>query len=174
MIFDYRRRKEILEMLTEQEKAVYEKLYDITECNMNSAGKKLAFYKATLLATTGLEPNTADIERLSGLSKREFVQAAYAAILKRFPDETSIKNWQKKEHLTDFTFKRKVIWMLSASVERRWKGIRLCNNVYFNSDSKLLLLVMIVSNVVMGVLLQIYSKLPKQLKMLVKKMIKRS
>ncbi len=146
-------------MISRAETEVYSKLFHIAKDNMESAGREMAPAEESFLITVGIAPDTADLLRLHDLDKRAYVQAAYAALLRRFPEDRARTVWESKERMSDEKYRRFLLTTLVRSGEYTGKGIQLYNNYYPGIPG-------------VSYLRKIYSKMPTKVKKLIKKILR--
>ncbi len=159
-------------MITEGEKKVYSELFHIVKVNMEAAGQEMIPLEEAFLTTVGIAPDTADVLQLRRLNKKGLVQASFASILRRFPDEGAIADWAKKEDMPCEEYRIKLITTLVNSAEYKQKGIRVCNNIYSSAQKQPVQVVVQTGYAGMDRLVKIYSRMPKWMKKLAKKILK--
>ena len=159
-------------MVTEKEIAVYGKLFDIAAGNMEAAGKKMEIDRDAFLAVVHMNPHKADMLRLSGLTKKGFVQASFAAMCHRYPDEGAIQGWHDQEGLEDLQYRRKLTEALRNSEEGIMKQVSLVHNLYSDGETEKVHTMVVTGYDKLDRLYAVYEKLPGFMKRLAKKIMR--
>lgn len=110
---------------------VYGALYDIIQGNMEAAGGKLEYNKATLLCDVGADPQIIDVARFTELPNAEFMQAIHVAALKRLPEENIVSFWEKRYDEPKEQFQEEVLRSIAGSSVVAINQLRIINNPYF-------------------------------------------
>ena len=159
-------------MVTEKEIEVYRKLFDVAADNMESAGLEMEIDRDAFLAVVHMHPHKADMLRLSNLSKRGFVQAAFASMLHRYPEEGSVRAWKDKEDMEDLSFRRKLIETLRNSEEGKMKQVSIQHNIYSDGETEKVQTMVVTGYGKLDRLYEIYGKMPGFMKRLAKKIMR--
>ncbi|WP_044975771.1 hypothetical protein [Ruminococcus sp. HUN007] len=74
----------------------YEKLYDLTEKNLNDAGKKMEFSKFALRTLASRDAESIDITALinSGCTIHEFIEAVFLTFFGTMPSASDFEYWE--------------------------------------------------------------------------------
>ncbi|MBQ8961999.1 MAG: glycosyltransferase family 4 protein [Ruminococcus sp.] len=108
-------------------KAAYKKLYELTEENMQKAGKALDFSAEALLACAEREAEDTDVTALLNRSctDSEFIEAAYIAFFNMLPDSEARSRWEEKARsLSRAELARAIVEEAVPSKTRRDKGTK--------------------------------------------------
>ena len=159
---------------------VYEGLYDITNCNMQAAGKKLSMSKKAFLFKQRNEEKIFDVSLCGECDNTDFLQIAYLALLGRMPDRGAITKWMKKTDLEPAEFRRQLIEKLSASGEYAERDVKIVNNIYNTaliSSSKKVehcgYMLLAGKLKIYQALKKVYKKLPERYRKLIKEILGR-
>lgn len=114
-------------MLSAEEKNIYGALYDVVEENMRAAGKVFQPTKTSFILSADVEPQRTNLEILKNVRKDEILQAAYVTILRRFPDDETVKYWNQPTIFQQDNYNRTVLKSVANSIERSVKKIDLYN-----------------------------------------------
>lgn len=110
---------------------IYDSLYTIVQQNMEAAGAKLQYRRATLLCDVEADPQIIDVSRFLELSNPEFMQAIHVAALKRLPDDRTAAFWEQRYTQPREEFQRDVLRTIAGSSVVAINHIRIVNNPYF-------------------------------------------
>lgn len=159
---------------------VYMDLYDITNGNMQAAGKQLSMSKEAFLFKQRNEENIFDISLCGECDNIDFLQIAYLGLLGRMPDRGAVTKWMKKIDLEPAEFRGQLIEKLSASGEYAERDVKISNNIYnmaLISSSKKVercgYMLLAVKLKVYQTLKKIYKKLPERHRKLIKEILER-
>lgn len=151
---------------------IYSSLFRIVKDNMEKSGYEMIPSEEAFLAVVGTASDTADLLRLRNLGKSDFIQAAFATILRRFPDDGALMAWGKKRDMPDEEYRSKLITTLINSAEHKQKNLRICNNIYMTVEKQPIQVVVQTGYGGMDRLMKIYSRMPKWMKKFAKKILK--
>ena len=110
---------------------VYEQLYDVVEENLQAAGKKFEYKKATFLCDAGGHPQDIDVSKYLDLPNEQFFQAIFVAAYKRLPEAKESAAWESKFGLAREQFQREVLRNIANASVVAINKIQLLNNPYF-------------------------------------------
>lgn len=120
-------------MLTDKQLSVYDKLFDLTNDNMNKSCKEMIISKDAFMYTVNSPERVANIASMCQMPKRAFYQASFSLILHRFPDDGAIKKYEAllaNKNISDETFKIQALRSILSSHECRIKHGIIKNNIY--------------------------------------------
>ena len=77
----------------------YDKLYDLTEKNLEESGKTMQFSKFALRTMASRQAESVDVTALinSGCSAHEFIEAFFLTFFGTLPSETDFEYWENDE-----------------------------------------------------------------------------
>lgn len=159
-------------MVTEKEIAVYGKLFDIAAGNMEAAGKKMEIDRDAFLAVVHMNPHKADISRMAHLSKRGMVQALFASMCHRYPDDGAFAVWRDREGLDDFEYRKILTKSLRNAKETKVKQVSQVKNPYFDGETEEIRTMVVTGYGRLDRLFEIYSKMPHWMQRLAKKIMR--
>lgn len=159
---------------------IYEDLYDITNCNMQSAGKQLIITKEAFMFKQRSRERVFDVSLCGECDNASFLQIAYLGMMGRMPDRGAIMKWMKKVDLEPAEFRRQLIERLSSSGEFAERDVKIVNNIYnrvlINSSKKVercSYMILSLKLKVYQILKKMYKKLPERYRKLIKEMLGR-
>ena len=107
--------------MTDKERTIYSKLYDITSDNLQKAGGNMSCTpKEILMASLEFKPDVADFSLMYDIPRDMFVHALFYITFRRWPADDEIEKLDDKS-LNDFKFKRENLKSIYESTERRIK-----------------------------------------------------
>ena len=109
---------------------LYADLYDITNRNMQKAGKNLLMKRDTFLFKQKNQEDTFDVSLCGNCDNESFLQMAYLGMLGRMPDPGAVQKWMEKAGLEKNVFRSKLLERLEASYEFARRDIKIVNNIY--------------------------------------------
>ena len=113
--------------MTEKEKEVYSKIYDISLGNLNAYGmENIITNKETLITSLDLKPDATDISTTFDVPREAFVQAVFYTTFTRWAQPDELEKI-RDDSLSDRDYKRAVLRSVYDSTERRIK-----NKVVYN------------------------------------------
>lgn len=105
--------------MTDKERTIYSKLYDITSDNLQKAGGTMnSTPKEILMATLELKPDAADFSLVYDIPRDILVHALFYITFRRWPADDEIEKLDDKS-LNDLKFKRETLKSVYESTERR-------------------------------------------------------
>lgn len=109
---------------------IYADLYDITNRNMQKAGKNLMMKGDTFLFRQKNQENTFDVSLCGDCDNESFLQMAYLGMLGRMPDSGAVQKWMEKAGLEKNVFRSLLLERLETSDEFMKRDIKIVNNIY--------------------------------------------
>lgn len=128
--------------MTEKERAIYSKLYDITSENLQKAGGTMSSTpKEVLMTSLELKPDAADFSLMLDIPRNIFVHAIFYITFRRWPADDEIEKLDDGT-LNDLKFKRETLKSIYESTERRIRKSVITNyvdhtNEYIYSTGKI-------------------------------------
>ena len=105
--------------MTEKERTIYSKLYDITSENLQKAGGTMSGTpKEVLMASLDLKPDVTDLSLMFDIPRDIFVHALFYLTFRRWPADDEIEKLDDGT-LNDLKFKRETLKSIYESTERR-------------------------------------------------------
>ena len=114
--------------MTEKEKSVYSKLYDISSENLQAAGMTMSTHKDTLMASLDLKPDVTDLSIMYDVPRDKFLQVLFYITFKRWIADDEVEKIDDGS-LDDEKFKKEVLKSVYESTERRIKKCVVTNYV---------------------------------------------
>lgn len=151
------------------EKSIYEKIFDISNSNMQKSGNSFVHPKSAFLCYTALDPHKVDLIELCKIQANnpEFLDIAYINLLNRPVDPEAYQSWKKHFNMPEQQFRRLVIQRLVVSKEATVCHKRIYNNIFskkkYKSQKDSL------RSKTMQKLMPIYKKLPETIKAPIRK-----
>ena len=109
---------------------VYSKLYDITQENMQNAGKKIPFSKDAFLYSTKRDLKIVNMLDLIEYDREAFLQALYVGFLFRTPEERARTDWANIQVGSTYDYQKRAFQSLSTASETIKNGVIVTNNVF--------------------------------------------
>lgn len=117
--------------ISNEEKEIYGKLYDITSRNYDTQYGSLEGTRQNFLISVQMEANAADLGLLDEVPAESFLEAAFVSILKRLPEAEVRTEWEKRRQtMPEEEYKKQIISTLVNCGERAEKGISVSNNIF--------------------------------------------
>ncbi len=152
------------------EKNVYEKIFDISNKNMQKSGNNFVHPKSAFLCYTKLDPHKVDLIELFRIKadNPEFLDIAYINLLNRPVDPEAYQSWKKHFNMPEQHFRRLVIKRLVTSKEANVCHKRIYNNIFVkqkksHKDS--------LKGKALQKLMPVYKKLPESIKAPIRKLV---
>lgn len=151
-------------------KNIYEKIFDISNENMQKSGNRFAHPKSAFLCYAELDPHKVDLIELSKVEadNSEFLDIAYINLLNRPVDPDAYQSWKKHFNMPEWQFRTLVIQRLVSSKEATVCHKRIYNNIFVRK--KLSAKKDSLKSKAMEKLLQVYRRLPEKIKAPIRKL----
>lgn len=152
------------------EKNIYEKIFDISNENMQKSGNSFVHPKSAFLCYAELDPHKVDLIELSKVKadNPEFLDIAYINLLNRPVDPDAYQSWKKHFNMPEQQFRTLVIQRLVSSKEATVCHKRIYNNIFVRK--KLSAKKDSLKSKAMEKLLPIYRRLPEKIKAPIRKL----
>lgn len=158
---------------------LYAQLYDITNTNIQKAGKQLDMTKDAFMFKQANKEGYFDVSLCGDCDNISFLQIAYLGMLGRMPDPGARKNWGQKAGMDKNAFRRELIAKISSSEEFAKRDVKIINNIYnndlVNKGSKISPIYPVMRKVRQkgyNFMRKVYSKFPEGCKKVIRKIIK--
>ncbi len=123
--------------MTDYERDIYSKIYDITEDNLKGSGLDMVTYKETLMASLDQEPSFVDLSVINDIPKERSVQALFYILFGRWVINDEEKTYYTDSNDNDKDFKIKLLSKIYNSTERMHAKRVIANYVDYSGESNL-------------------------------------
>lgn len=153
------------------EKNIYEKIFDISNDNMQKSGNSFVHSKSAFMCYAELDPHKVDLIELFKvkMSNPEFLDIAYINLLNRPVDPEAYQSWKKHFNMPEQQFRRLVIKRLATSKEANVCHKRIYNNIFVKQKNKPQKDTL--RSKAMQKLMPVYKKLPESIKAPIRRIV---
>lgn len=155
-------------MKYEEQKKIYDDLFQMVENNLRAAGKELDLKKETFLSMVGESREIIDVSKWHNFENDVFLEVAYYHLLERLPDSLALKMWKGKMKKAKKVVHRDIITSILNSQEYSSHNTYVVNNMYSLSDQPDISLRFRIREF----MYRIYKKFPEPLKQVIRKILR--
>lgn len=119
--------------MTEKEKSVYSKLYDMSMENLQKNGMTMTTAKETMMASLTLEPDKTDLSIMYDIPRDIYIQVLFYITFRRWVADDEIAKMDIK-NLDDETFRKALLKSVFDSTERRIKKSVVYNYIDYSNE----------------------------------------
>lgn len=123
--------------MTDYERDIYSKIYDITEDNLKDSGLDMVTYKDTLMASIDQEPSFVDLSQMNDIPREKYVQALYYIMFGRWVINDEEQSFYSDSNESDKDFKLRMLSKIYNSTERMHGKRVVANYVDYSKDGNL-------------------------------------